>query len=241
MKRCALTVLGLYALFLIVIIGPLAFLLSELPSLNTSAWKIYIALPFWIILAVMVLAQWLLIRTPVEPPQGRPHKRANVIIPIVTSGFLASILLAGLYFSMHFIVFGEGDKVPEIGQKVKAMISDDALQFLNTHGGLLFWGSLLMMWIVWSVVFSFVDYRKEPQTALARQCQLLIAGSLLELLVAVPSHVIIRMRHYCCAGIFTFLAIAFGIAIMAIAFGPSILALFIARWKRLKAAKAETD
>ena len=66
-----------------------------------------------------------------------------------------------------------------------------------------------------------------------RQCRLLFRGSVLELFVAVPTHVVARVRDYCCAGTWTFIGIATGLAVMLFAFGPAVFFLFVARWKRL--------
>jgi hypothetical protein len=235
MKRCALTVLGLYALFMLVVVGPLAYL-AFLPEANVDVFKIYLFWPMWAALGVTVLAQYLLIRTPVEPLAERPHKRANVIIPIATAGLLAGILVAGIGLCLFFVLFGEdANKLPPtaIGRYILSVLPGSYGMSFNDF---CLWGILAFLpltWLIWGVVFSFVDYRREPKDVLSRQCRLLLAGSLLELLVAVPSHVIVRMRHYCCAGLFTFTAIAFGLAVMLIAFGPALLALFAARWRLL--------
>jgi len=54
----------------------------------------------------------------------------------------------------------------------------------------------------------------------------LLKGSVLELLVAVPCHVIVRRRGECCAPAATGLGIEVGLAVMLLSFGPSVLLLY---------------
>jgi len=54
----------------------------------------------------------------------------------------------------------------------------------------------------------------------------LIKGSVLELLVAVPCHIIVRQREWCCGQYVSAYGIAAGIAVMLLAFGPSALLLY---------------
>jgi hypothetical protein len=59
----------------------------------------------------------------------------------------------------------------------------------------------------------------------ARAISWLLKGSVLELLVAVPCHVIVRRRNDCSAPIVTSFGIVTGIAVMLLCFGPSVLFL----------------
>jgi hypothetical protein len=95
------------------------------------------------------------------------------------------------------------------------------------------WGVLLGLWVLWTVVFYRMNRDSSAMDVVTRQCRHLLKGSILELLIAVPTHIVARMRDYCCAGFWTFLGIAFGVAVMLFSFGPGVFFLFAARWKRL--------
>jgi hypothetical protein len=61
----------------------------------------------------------------------------------------------------------------------------------------------------------------------------LLAGSALELLVAVPAHVYVRRRTECCAGIATGTGICIGVAVMFLAFGPGVVMLYLKRVRQI--------
>jgi hypothetical protein len=72
----------------------------------------------------------------------------------------------------------------------------------------------------------FYRYYRKPGARLATGIAWLLRGSVLELLVAVPAHVIVRRRDECCAPTFTGWGIATGIAVMLACFGPGVLVLY---------------
>jgi hypothetical protein len=99
------------------------------------------------------------------------------------------------------------------------------------------WVSLAFVgvsWLIWSIVFYRFYRDAEPRTLLQRLTAWLIRGSILELLVAVPSHIIVRRRDDCCAPGFTFFGMATGVVIMALAFGPGLFFLFRKRFEKMK-------
>src|SRR5262249_42521927 len=68
----------------------------------------------------------------------------------------------------------------------------------------------------------------------------LVAGSVLELLIAVPSYVVVNRRHDCAAPFVSSFGVATGLAMLLMSIGPGALFLFRARMRRmaLPAARA---
>ena len=94
-------------------------------------------------------------------------------------------------------------------------------------------------WCVWALIFFRLSRTVEPRDLLSRQCKWLLKGSILELLIAVPTHIVARCRDYCCAGIMTFIGLTLGMSVMLFSFGPGVFFLFVARWRRLHPGKVE--
>jgi len=94
-------------------------------------------------------------------------------------------------------------------------------------------GASVLLWILWSIVFARATRLDAPQDIVSRLCRQLLTGSILSLLIAVPTHIVARHRNYCCAGFGTFVGIVFGLAVLLLAFGPGIFFLYAARWKKL--------
>jgi len=103
-----------------------------------------------------------------------------------------------------------------------------------TLGCLAVFATLATLWAIWFVVFSRFTASHDPESLLNRATRWLLRGSILELLVAVPSHIMVRRRDDCCARVSTFWVIALGISVMLIAFGPSVFFLFAQRIRRIQ-------
>ena len=78
----------------------------------------------------------------------------------------------------------------------------------------------------------FYFFLRNTSEIVNRVTSWLLRGSILELLVVVPCHVIVRRRHDCSAPMVTSFGIITGMAIMLLSFGPSVLFLYK---KRLEA------
>jgi len=94
--------------------------------------------------------------------------------------------------------------------------------------------TMLIFWVVWAATFRRLAASDEPDALVNRATRWMLRGSILELLVAVPSHVIVRRREDCCAPAGTFWGIATGISVMLLCFGPGVFYLFVERFERLK-------
>lgn len=90
-----------------------------------------------------------------------------------------------------------------------------------------FWIAIGLSWIIWGIVF-FIRYKDTGRYKTLRKiiCTI-ITGSLIELLIAIPSHLIVTRRGSWLVDPLTACSITGGIAVMLWAFGPGIILLFL--------------
>jgi hypothetical protein len=212
MKRWAWIVAGLYGAILFVLTVP-AGLLAFAPKLGvTEALGVYASWPYWPWLAVMLLSQFALLAVPVRVASRRPVTRGALWPTILAGGLMAGMLVLGGAWSILEFIFGGRDS------------------------GHRWWGGIaaaVLTWCLWSAIFFRLSRKIEPTDLISRQCRLLLKGSILELLIAVPTHIVARCRDYCCAGIMTFIGLTMGVSVMLFSFGPAVFFLYADRWKRL--------
>jgi hypothetical protein len=216
MKRWAILVVILYFLTLVALTAPL-LMVAFYPQLSRSdALSAFANGLYWLPLAVIVAAQAVMLLVPVDLSLQRPVKQHSVFWVVLASGLMMGLLGAGV-----------GASVLELVERGKAL--DMALA---GHGAPLF-AAIILVWAAWCALFYRSGREAAPADVVTRQCRYLLQGSILELLVAVPTHIVVRARDYCCAGVLTFLGIAFGLSVMLFSFGPGVFFLFAARWKQL--------
>lgn len=151
---------------------------------------------------------------PIRSQLQRPVRRRSVAIPLVTSAMCAAIVFgAGGLATLEYL---EGGSASPNG--------DAAMAVLAICTGL--------VWIGWMLMFGWLARSVAPQTINDRMYQLLLAGSVLELLIALPMHLVVRRRTECCAGLATGLGIGVGLIVMLIALGPAVFFLFYRRYRQ---------
>jgi hypothetical protein len=213
MKRWALIVAALYMVILVVLTVPFS-LLAFIPKVGWSAFGVYLDWPYWLWLVVMVVSQFTLLAVPVRLSGQRPVTRGPIWKTVLAGGLMAGGLVMGACFAIEELVFA--DHPPRADWDV---------------GNFVWLG--LITWFIWALIFLRISRNTPPADFVTQHCRALFKGSILELLIAVPSHIVARCRDYCCAGFMTFIGLTMGISVMLFAFGPAVFFLFAERWKRL--------
>lgn len=217
MKKWPFIVAGLYGLVLLALLGPLimfAFMpetFTEPPNLYgsefiTRGWV-------WGPIVVMILAQFALLRVPVAIASRRPVTQRPLLMTILGAALMMGLLVFGAALSLYEMAFK--DK------------GDDRVWMVVALG--------IVSWIFWAIYFYVTTKGASPDAQVAGIRRSLWKGSILELLVAIPTHIVARHRDYCCAGFLTFIGLCCGFSVMLFAFGPAVYFLFVERWRRLHA------
>lgn len=97
-------------------------------------------------------------------------------------------------------------------------------------------GAPLGLWAFWGVVFCRAWSPDDPLSSTRRMADWLLRGSILEVVVAIPSHIISRNRDECCAPVFGLVGIVTGLSVALMAFGPALFLLFVRRMRSKRAA-----
>ena len=147
---------------------------------------------------------------PIAVVRERPIKKRKVVLSAAI-GAIPMMALALVFFgSIPLMVWGEGatgDYVYGWPAFVFAAIS----------------------WLVWGILFYKKFASEDPDSFTRGITRWFLRGSILEILVAIPSHIISRHRDECCAPPITLLGMATGLAIALMSFGPGVFFLFAQR------------
>jgi len=244
MKRWAVLTVFLYALALIVLSIPVTLVAFDNWGKNDVNIKfhdllqLYLHWDYWLWLGVLVGGQALLLLLPIDISERRLPARRKLKVPvIVTAFFLGSLCFAGV-LSILCAAFKDGGL--DVLAFVDGIFTKEGHETtLGIHINLLIDTSVF--WVAWAFIFRRYAKSDEPDALIKRAMRWLLRGSILELLVAVPSHVIVRRRDDCCAPMGTFWGIATGISVMLLCFGPGVFFLFVERFQKLKPKSADTD
>jgi len=254
MKRWAALTVLLYLIALILLSAPImslafgAFWSEHQVTTFSEALRIYRGWGYWLWLAVMGTGQALFLLLPLDLRERKLAPRRPLVVPVFTATFfLANLTAAGLLSGLSALSEDQGfDLIDFVGKLVSGNIewnpvTKHALQVAGTSansGWLVFWsGSFTIItgfWVIWALVFFRFLKSDSPDALLSRLTRWLLRGSIVELLVVVPSHIIVRRRNDCCAPGGTFWGITMGISVMLLCFGPGVFFLFAKRFQRLR-------
>ena len=224
MKRLALVTVLLYVATLLLLALPVGFAAfaerwHDISQITNGFFKEPLA---WMWLGIWAvgfgLIQAALLVVPVRLADERPVGRRHIFWPIA-----AVILLAGL------LIFAA---VAAVLETLENTTCDNKGWFIFPYVG------VGILWLIWTFLFGFYTGNRPPRQFMARLVRWLVAGSILEFLIAIPAHVLARCRNYCCAGFGTFWGLAVGISVLLIAFGPAAFMLFARRYASIKSSSS---
>jgi len=170
----------------------------------------------WLWLGILAGGQALLLFLSVDASRRKLKPRRHVLLSAATAAMLIALLTQAAAYSLLGGIFGDGEPL------WKSLLGD--------RGRVV--ALLLALWGFWGILFYL--YAKGEPIVATRLVGWLMKGSVLELLIAVPSHVIVRRRGDCSAPILSGYGIATGLAIMLLSFGPSVLFLYRKRLEQYR-------
>ena len=147
-----------------------------------------------------------------HPTQARRH----IAFPIVGALLLFLVLAFCIWLTLISALFGHGGG--ETWILVLALF-------------------VLAVWIGWAVFFFRYFKARGTDNLVRKACNWLVKGSVLEILIGIPTLIITIRRDDCCAPHATAWGMIVAFSIMFIAFGPGIVFLYMDRLARRQARK----
>jgi hypothetical protein len=176
-------------------------------------------------LAILIAcSQAVLLAVRVAPDRQRPVDKRPLRAPLIAGVFLIGALCLCAIFSTMALFYGDG-----------------AIDIFAAADGAPALALAAILWLCWGFLFFKMAKRQPPDAFFARLQRWLIVGSLVELAVAVPAHVISRRREDCCAPGFTFLGIVAGFSVALLSFGPGLYFYFAQRMRRASTTHHKID
>lgn len=223
MRKWGILISVFYALIVLFLLLPVAIVLSGkgsspsavLQEMGEAAGSWFI----WLIVVMILGGQALLLFLSVDASQKRLKPHAHILVSVTISAMLLGLLATAVILSA--------------GVAIDEKFLDNHFQSFASLIG--FW---LALWFAWGIVFYLFARNSSP--IVTRAVAWLLTGSVLELLVAVPCHVIVRRRNDCSAPAITSFGIVTGIAVMLLSFGPGVLMLYKKRLDSYGAHKPGT-
>jgi hypothetical protein len=159
----------------------------------------------WLGLAVFLVgSQLVFILVPGSTDCLMPVRQRRLVVPMLIGSLMMALLVGGLVIS--------------VGELAMLSSADD--------WPVMFWMVTAAMWVFWSCLFWILVRGRRRFSALGCMVTCILAGSLLQLLVTIPSHIIVSRRPGCMVGMFTAVGLFAGLFVMTWAFGPGIALLF---------------
>lgn len=206
MRKWGIVITAVYAFIVTILIVPGFVLLSGYGSNIYDNWLT------WVWISIMICGQVLLLFLRVDTSMKRLKPRRQLWISVLTTSLLTGLLFFAAVWSLLAGIIGD------------RVFAEPLSIIFNLESMINIFISWLVLWLIWAIIFAL--YARNTPHWLDKVVGWLLKGSVLELLIAVPCHIIVRHRDDCSAPGATGFGIATGVAIMLLSFGPSVLLLY---------------
>ena len=213
------------AFYIVVVLCLIIPGVMRISSSGTATFQDYVDLGqeplFWMWMGILVAGQTMLLFLSVDASAKRLRPRQHVLLSVATVAAAIALLTGAAIYSGLAGLLGDSGSVWDV------LLGSRARPFV----------SFLALWAFWGIIFYL--YAKGTPIAVTRLVSWLLKGSVIELLIAVPCHVVVRRRGDCSAPLLSGYGIATGLAIMLLSFGPSVLFLYRKRLKQYNKPAAD--
>jgi hypothetical protein len=212
MRKWGIVITAVYALIVLGLVTPGTLLLAGGDSATWTGFQtglaaVFQSAYFWAAVAIVVCGEAALLFLRVDTSWRRVRPRAHILVSCAAAAASMALLTAAGVWAIGFAARGD-----DFGNSLVMRTGAEIVGFVAT------------LWVVWGILFYV--YLRRASDPVTRALSWLLRGSVLELLIAVPCHIIVRRKDECSAPFMTSFGIATGIAVMLLSFGPSVLLLY---------------
>lgn len=175
-----------------------------LESLNDLGYGIGATLFF----GLLFFSQWWFLR----PRSGRTILLNTTGKPLKSAVIIASCMAMLLTVGAVAIVL-------ELFKKWASLLNPDPY-------GMIAWISMLLIWSIWAWIFYVYWRQGDRYTQFGKMIRGLVAGSVIEALVAVPVHIVATRKTQCYCEHGSYTSLVFSGTVLLWAFGPGIYLLY---------------
>jgi hypothetical protein len=219
MRNWGTVVTGFYILVIAGLsptLGFFAFNIGDRPWLEGLAWSDLAGWKYWAWVALLGGGPLILFLVNIDTSR-RPRPQRHILVSAAAAGLALALL----------IIAAVTNVIAALPRGAREAMDDAA----GDAVGWIILAACLGCWLVWALVLWRKGERFFDPTD--RVHRWLVKGSVLELLIALPCHVIVRQRNECTAPMVTGFGVATGLAILLMSLGPGALFLYRARMRRL--------
>ncbi len=214
MRKWGIVISVIYAVIVLGLLAPAGLILGGDTDPPKTVFSQYLLSMFeaqlswlvWTPIAAVVAGQAALLFLSVDTSFKKLKPRTHIAVSVTVTSMLFGLLTFAAIYSLDAVFRG----------------NDFENGYLDTPVSVI--GTWIALWLLWAILFGL--HFKNSSASVTRAISWLLRGSVLELLIAVPSHIVVRRRGDCSAPVATSFGIVTGIAVMLLCFGPSILLLY---------------